>query len=47
MSEEPEVPAPADDAGEPAPAAARLVLVLLPFLVVVALMLLEGWLRTP
>lgn len=47
MSEEPEVPAPADEAGEPAPAAARLVLVLLPFLVVIALMLLEGWFRSP
>lgn len=45
MEPHPEDPAPLDDAGEPAPAGARLVLVLFPFLVVLALMLLEGWLR--
>ena len=45
MSEEMESPAPPEDAQHPAPAGARLILVLLPFLVVVALMLVEGWLR--
>jgi hypothetical protein len=45
MSEDTPSPAPAEDTGQPAPAGARLILVMIPFLVVVALMLLEGWLR--
>lgn len=45
MPEDTENPEPPEEAGHPAPAGARLILVLLPFLVVMALMLLEGWLR--
>lgn len=45
MSEDMRNPEPPEEAEHPAPAGARLLLVLLPFLVVMALMLLEGWIR--